>query len=255
MNKVTYNKNKYCSFSLYQSIPKLYKKKILKKYMAKSKTNTWLIVVIIIALINLVLAGVIINNIFFAEEQTIKTSDNTKVSANTNSNTAELIIGNPNAKVTLTEYSDFECPFCKRFYSDAYQQIKTEYVDTGKVKIVFKHFPLTNIHPNALPAAIAVECAVEQGKGPEMHDKVFESSSLTTAALKSIAVELKLDSTKFDACLDTEKYKEKVLADQKEGIAKGVTGTPTVFVENQKLVGAQPFSVFKTAIDTELAKK
>ena len=144
--------------------------------------------------------------------------------------------------------------FCKRFYNDAYKQIKTEYIDTGKVKIVFKHFPLTNIHPNAMPAAIAVECAQEQGKGVEMHDKIFESSSLSTTALKAMAVELKLDSAKFDACLDTQKYKDKVLADQAEGVSKGVSGTPTVFVEGQKLVGAQPFSVFKTAIDAELAK-
>lgn len=223
--------------------------------MAKSKNNTWLIVVVILALINLVLAGVIINKVFFAEEQATKSSDiSKKDELESNTNTNLLIIGNPNAKVTLTEYSDFECPFCKRFYSDAYKQIKTEYVDTGKVKIVFKHFPLTNIHPNAMPAAIAVECALEQGKGVEMHDKVFESSSLSSTSLKAMAVELKLDSTKFDSCLDSEKYKEKVLADQSEGVSKGVSGTPTVFVEGQKLVGAQPFSVFKTAIDKELAK-
>lgn len=217
--------------------------------MGKNKNTPWAILVIIFAVINLILAGVIINKVFFAEDE------NTTSDIIQNSNTTLLVIGNPNAKVTLTEYSDFECPFCKRFYSDAYKQIKTEYIDTGKVKVVFKHFPLTNIHQNALPAAIAVECALEQGKGPQMHDKIFESSSLSATSLKAMAVELKLDSVKFDTCLDSQKYKDKVLADQKEGIAAGVSGTPTVFVEGQKLVGAQPFSVFKTAIDAELAKK
>ena len=219
--------------------------------MAKNKNTPWAILVIIFAIINLVLAAVIINNVFFAEDKNT-TSENSN--NNLNTDTTQLIIGDVDAKVTLTEYSDLECPFCKRFYNDAYKQIKTEYIDTGKVKIVFKHFPLTNIHPNAMPAAIAVECAQEQGKGVEMHDKIFESSSLSTTALKAMAVELKLDSAKFDACLDTQKYKDKVLADQAEGVSKGVSGTPTVFVEGQKLVGAQPFSVFKTAIDAELAK-
>ena len=219
--------------------------------MAKNKNTPWAILVIIFAIINLVLAAVIINNVFFAEDKNTTSENNNN---NLNTDTTELIIGNPNAKITLTEYSDFECPFCKRFYNDAYKQIKAEYIDTGKVKIVFKHFPLTNIHPNAMPAAIAVECALEQGKGAEMHDKVFESSSLSATSLKAMAVELKLDSTKFDACLDTQKYKDKVLADLAEGVSKGVSGTPTVFVEGQKLVGAQPFSVFKTAIDAELAK-
>ncbi len=219
--------------------------------MAKNKNTPWAILVIIFAIINLVLAAVIINNVFFAEDKNT-TSENSN--NNLNTDTTQLIIGDADAKVTLTEYSDLECPFCKRFYNDAYKQIKTEYIDTGKVKIVFKHFPLTNIHPNAMPAAIAVECAQEQGKGVEMHDKIFESSSLSTTALKAMAVELKLDSAKFDACLDTQKYKDKVLADQAEGVSKGVSGTPTVFVEGQKLVGAQPFSVFKTAIDAELAK-
>ena len=217
--------------------------------MAKNKNTPWAILVIIFAIINLVLAAVIINNVFFAEDTNVSSENNV------NTNTTQLIIGNADAKVTLTEYSDLECPFCKRFYNDAYKQIKAEYIDTGKVKVVFKHFPLTNIHPNAMPAAIAVECALEQGKGVEMHDKVFESSSLSTTSLKAMAVELKLDSVQFDTCLDTQKYKDKVLADQAEGVSKGVSGTPTVFVEGQKLVGAQPFSVFKTAIDAELAKK
>jgi protein-disulfide isomerase len=84
------------------------------------------------------------------------------------------IKGDPKAKVTIFEYSDFECPYCARFYSDAYKQIDEKYIKTGKAKIVFKDFPLTSLHPNAVKAAEAARCAQDQGKFWEMHDKLFE---------------------------------------------------------------------------------
>lgn len=87
------------------------------------------------------------------------------------------ILGNSNAKVTLVEFSDFQCPFCERFYSDAYQQIKKEYVDTGKVKVYFRHFPLVQLHPMATPFALASECANEQGQFWKFHDKIFTSQT------------------------------------------------------------------------------
>ncbi len=217
--------------------------------MAKNKNIPWIIAVIILVIINLIIAGLIVIKLNNAESNIKSDSENIQ-----NINSTDLIIGNTNAKVTITEYTDFECPYCKKFYTGAYAQIKTEYVDTGKVKIVVKHFPLTNIHQNALSAAIAVECAREENKGPQMHDKVYTENSLTNTNLKAYAKELGLNSEKFDSCLDTQKYKDKVMKDQATGASKGVSGTPTLFVGEQKLVGAQPFNVFQTAIEKELAK-
>lgn len=85
------------------------------------------------------------------------------------------VLGDQNAKITIVEFSDFECPFCKRFFDSSYQQIKKEYIDSGKAKLYFRHFPLTQIHPMATPFAIASECANEQGQFWKFHDKIFTS--------------------------------------------------------------------------------
>ena len=167
----------------------------------------------------------------------------------------DLVIGDINAPVTIIEYSDFECPYCARFYNGAYQEIKTKYVDTGKVKIIYKDFPLTRIHPNAQKAGEAVHCSMEQGKGLEMHDRIFETSaSPTVDNLKKWAVEIGLNSAEFDECLDSDKYAEEVLADQQEGVEAGVTGTPSFIINGQSLSGARPFADFERIIEAELAK-
>ncbi|MCF7900957.1 DsbA family protein [Candidatus Woesearchaeota archaeon] len=160
--------------------------------------------------------------------------------------------GDENAPVTIVEWSDFECPFCARFYSQTYGQIVSNYVDSGKVKIVFKHFPL-GFHAQAQKAAEASECAGEQGKFWEMHDMLFEKGVTgSVAGFKKYAADLGLDTTKFDSCLDTGKYASKVSADMAEGQASGVTGTPGFIVQGELVVGAQPYSVFQAAIDRAL---
>lgn len=164
------------------------------------------------------------------------------------------VLGDVNAPVTLYVYSDFECPYCERFYNGAYKQIKDEYVESGEVKIVFKDFPLTRIHPNAMKASEAMQCANEQGLAFEMHDKIFDEGGPTVELLKLWAVELGLDSEAFDECLDSDKYEQEVLDDIAEGANMGVSGTPTVFVNEEKLVGAQPFSAFEKVIEEELEK-
>ncbi len=160
--------------------------------------------------------------------------------------------GNFNAPITLVEFSDFECPFCSRFHPTVTQALK-EY--GNKIRVVYKHFPLS-FHPQAQKAAEASECASEQGKFWEMHDKMFENQQLLgLEQFKKWARELKLNGSKFDTCLDSGKYAAKVAADQQEGEAKGVGGTPATFVNGQMISGAVPYATLKQAIDQALAGK
>jgi protein-disulfide isomerase len=177
-----------------------------------------------------------------------------KVSVPTNGPT----LGNSNAKVTVVEFSDFQCPFCERFYSQTMPQIKTDYIDTGKVKLVFKTFPLTGLHPNAQKAAEASLCANEQGKFWEYHNTLFDKQSIWSStdgvtAFKQYASDLKLDTAKFNSCLDTGKYASAVAADVKDGQNAGISGTPSFVINGQLVVGAQPFSAFQSVIDQQLA--
>jgi len=119
------------------------------------------------------------------------------------------IIGNPDAPITIIEFSDFQCPFCARFYTQTLPLIHEEYIDLGKVKLVFRDYPIQSIHPNAVPAAVASECANEQGKFKEMHDMLFEKqnewSRQETADALSLfsqyATKMQLEQETFDSCL------------------------------------------------------
>ncbi len=155
-----------------------------------------------------------------------------------------------NAKITLVEYSDFQCPFCARA-APTVKQILDEYGD--QIEFVYKHFPLTSIHPQAQKAAEASECARDQGKFMEYHDIIFQNqNALTDADLKRYANQLGLDTGEFNECLDSDEKTSIVLADLQEGQSKGVRGTPTFFINDQQLVGAQPYENFKAVIEQEL---
>jgi protein-disulfide isomerase len=172
------------------------------------------------------------------------------------------ILGDPNAKVTIVEFSDLQCPFCKRYLDETHEQLKEKYIDTGKVKFAFRHYPLTSIHPNAQISSEAAECANEQGKFWEYHDKVFAEqdtwSPLTqtdvTNALIGYAGDLGLNTDQFRSCVESEKYKDKVNEDLEAGNLVQVDGTPAFFVNGYRLVGAQPFSEFERVIEEELKK-
>lgn len=156
------------------------------------------------------------------------------------------IAGNKNAKIKLVEYSDFECPFCERAYP-TFKQLIAEYGD--KISIEYKHYPL-GFHKNAQKAAEASECAGEQGKFWQFHDKIFENQkSLSPSALKQWAGDIKLNTAKFNSCLDSGKYAAKVNAHFTEGQSKGVNGTPTTYINGEEVVGAQPYEAFKAVID------
>ena len=160
--------------------------------------------------------------------------------------------GDENAPVTVVVFDDFQCPFCKKFFDETLPKLKEDYIDTGKVKYVFRHFPLS-FHQNAQKAAEAAECAGEQGKFWEMHDMLYShQDALSVDDLKNYASQLGLDTEQFNQCLDSGKYKDKVQNDFNMGVQVGVSGTPTFFINGEKLVGAQPYSVFQQVIDSKL---
>jgi len=167
-------------------------------------------------------------------------------------------LGNPDAPLTVVEYSDFLCPFCTRAALEIVPQIEEEYVATGKVKLVWKQFPLPGLHGEAcIVAAVASECAAEQNAFWEYHDMLFLNNKNVTfniENLKRFAQDLGLDTEKFNACLDEGEYMDKVAADYDEADRRGATGTPTFFVGQTMVVGAKPYEDFKKAIDDELAK-
>jgi len=163
------------------------------------------------------------------------------------------VLGEDNAPVTIIEFSDFQCPYCARFREQTFDQIKENYIDTGKVKFVYRDFPLSSIHPMAQKAAEASECADEQGKFWEYHDKIFAGqSSLSIDNLKQWANDLGLDTAKFNSCLDSGKYESEVKNDLSDGSAAGGRGTPYFLVGNTALSGAYPFDSFKQAIESQL---
>jgi protein-disulfide isomerase len=160
--------------------------------------------------------------------------------------------GATSAPILMIEFSDFQCPFCLRAHATVDQVLKT-YGD--KIRFVYRHYPLPN-HPNAKPAAEASACAAEQGKFWPYHDRLFEQQSkLSDSDLKQHAAELGLDTAKFNACVDSHKFKSLVEADARDGEEAGVNGTPAFFINGRMLSGAQPFESFKRIIDEELAAK
>jgi protein-disulfide isomerase len=166
-------------------------------------------------------------------------------------------IGNQDAPITIIEYTDFQCPYCSRHFQQTYPRIVEQYVDTGIVQYVFKDFPLTQIHPQALKASEAARCAMDQGAFLEMHDIIFQRQQEwgggdPVEVFIGYAGELDLDADAFGACLDSGQHEAAVIADLQEGVALGVTGTPSFFINGYALTGAQPFDVFQQGIDSLL---
>ncbi|MDA2921176.1 DsbA family protein [Desulfobacterota bacterium AH_259_B03_O07] len=175
------------------------------------------------------------------------------------------IKGDPNAPVTIIEFSDYQCPFCKRFYDNTLGQIDEEYISKGKVRLVFRDYPL-GFHKKAMPAAIAANCAGEQGKYWEVHDFFFENpTKLDVDSVLNSSKELNLNEDQFRKCAEDKTKEAEVNKDFEAGQKYGVRGTPSFFIgktDNGKkemtgvyVRGAQPFSAFKTHIDKLLAEK
>lgn len=174
----------------------------------------------------------------------------------------DVIMGEPNAPVTVVEYADFQCPFCGRFFSDAGAQIRNQYVKTGKVKMVYRDFAF--LGPESVASAEAAECAKDQGKFWSYHDALYiaeiadgkeGNGNLNKTLFMKLAKDVGLDTDKFGACVDSNKYASVVSKSVSDAQAFGVNSTPSIFVGSQNILGAQPFSVFQTAIDKLLSAK
>jgi protein-disulfide isomerase len=178
----------------------------------------------------------------------------------------DIKLGSDSAPIVLIEFSDFQCPFCRKWHKESFSLLENEYIKTGKVQLIYRDFPLS-FHPGAQKSAEAAECAREQNKWREMYDKInseqekqgpgtaqFDgdwSSSLKTWASQITGI----DTTKFNQCLDTGKYANEVQDDMNDGASVGVSGTPAFVIgkrggNGQLIVGAQPYEVFKQTIDT-----
>ena len=175
------------------------------------------------------------------------------------------VIGDKDAPITIVEFSDFQCPFCARFHVQTLPSIMDQYIDEGKAKLVFRDFPIQSIHPNALPASVAAECANEQGKFKDMHDMLFEKQNewndIETMSAVSLfiqyAEQMELEKDVFESCISSGKYIDEIRKDLDDGRNYGVTGTPGFFIGNEEigfveLKGAQPFESFKKVIDAQL---
>ena len=160
-------------------------------------------------------------------------------------------LGPREAPVTIVEFSDFQCPFCRSVVATL-KQVAARYPD--KVRLVFRDFPIPGLHPDAPLAHEAARCAGEQGQFWPYHDLLFERTNVNATALKGYAADLKLDDKKFAECLDSGRSRAAVGADVAEGTRLGVSGTPTFFINGTPLVGNVPLADFQRAIERELAR-
>lgn len=173
------------------------------------------------------------------------------------------IIGKADAKVTIVEFSDLQCLFCRRFWSDSLPQIKKDYIDKGLVKLAYRHYPLpADLHPAARDLAEASECANDQGKFWEFHDETYKQQAakgdgtipVTTEDITSYATTIGLDLTTFNDCFTSKKHAKKIDTDMADGQKANTGSTPTFYINGQIVVGAVPYATFKTIIDEQLKK-
>jgi protein-disulfide isomerase len=163
------------------------------------------------------------------------------------------ILGSASAPVTIIEFSDFQCSFCKRFWADTLPKLREAYIDKGKVRFIYRHFAILGKHSEQ--AAQAAECAAEQGKFWEYHDQLFKNQgglAFTETKLSQYARDIGLNAGAFGTCLGTGKFREKVERETAAAAYVGGRGTPFFIVNQRHLVGAQPYDVFRRVIDEEL---
>jgi len=160
-------------------------------------------------------------------------------------------IGPKDAPITIIEFSDYQCPFCRRWHDEVYEPLLAAY--PGKIKLVYRNLPLTSIHPDAFSASEAAMCAGEQDAYWPYHEKLFKGENLGSAIYAQYAKDLSLDMTSFETCMTEHTYQEEIQADSDFAINLGINSTPTFFINGLAIVGAQPLNVFQQIIDKELA--
>jgi len=172
--------------------------------------------------------------------------------------------GSDSAKIAFIEYSDFECPFCGRHATAAYRDIQSRFVDTGKIRYIFRHLPIEQLHPRAKKAAEAAECAGAQGKFWEYHDRLFSNQkALMPSDLNDHARAVGIAADAFDACLSSGRMVPKIEADLAEARTLGLTGTPVFMLGEiekdgsvqviRKIVGSHPFALYEKVLNEMLA--
>lgn len=171
----------------------------------------------------------------------------------------DVVLGSPSAPVTIVEFGDYQCPFCARFYKEVEPKLRDEYIKTGKAKMVYRDFAFLGAESQG--AALASQCAAEQGKFWAYHDKLFDAETadgqenngnLSADFFKSAASALGLDRAKFDSCMSAQKYKSEVEKDYNDGVAAGVRGTPATFIGGKMISGAAPYATFQAEIEAAL---
>jgi protein-disulfide isomerase len=176
---------------------------------------------------------------------------------------AIYVLGKSDAPLTLVEFTDYQCPFCARFETTTFPEIKKNYIDTGKVRLILRDLPLDSLHPFALKAAHSVRCAGDQGKFWEMRDVLFRNQSkLDVDSLAGYAKDLALNVDTFKSCMADDKHLKEIRDEVRYASSLGITGTPTFVlgkavgdsVQGRKIVGALPLEVFEAAINEMLEK-
>ena len=161
--------------------------------------------------------------------------------------------GPVDAKVTIVEFGDFQCPYCRQWYSTVYEKLQANY--GNKIRFVFRDFPLTSIHPDAKPAAVAANCAGEQGRYWDYFKLLYgDSRGLGNAMYQTYAQEIGLNLSSFNSCLKSGRYDKEISLDTQNGQRNGVDGVPAFFINEKLISGLQPYEVFQQTIEEELNK-
>ena len=166
----------------------------------------------------------------------------------------EPVMGDADAPVTIIAFGDYECPYCKRFHTQTFSQLKIAYIDTGKVRYVARNFPLS-FHQYANQAAAASECALQENRFWEYHDLLYTHQDLSQRNLVALAKNVGIDPIKFEKCLGDPVISQKVLEDIRSGERFGVSGTPAFLINGELVSGAQPFNAIAMIIDSKIAEK
>lgn len=240
---------------------------LLGDFVQKLSSPSFLIVGIL--LLQVTLSGLLLFKINFLEQQVAVLTDSFSLNANQlndiGSTRVEGVsvdddpaLGSPNAQVTIVEFSDFGCSFCAQFHKEVFPQLKAQYIDTGKVRFVYRDFPITQLHPQAQRAAEAANCAGEQGKFWEYHNKLFstqkawQKGSDSADLFKEYAVNLDLDRVAFEMCLASGKFKTEIEEDFGDGKKYGVKGTPAFFIDGRMIEGYVPFGEYVKVVEEEI---
>ncbi|MBZ0319524.1 MAG: DsbA family protein [Anaerolineae bacterium] len=234
--------------------------KVRFAFIGQNTISVWLLVLLFIQVI---LSALVIKRLNDLDQNIANLTITSQVSAVSNQPESPAYVENVSidddpylgtlgAPITIVEFSDYECPFCANIVPEI-EAVLNEY--DGQIQFVYRDFPLENIHPNSFKAAEAANCAGEQGKYWQMHTLLFANqSALSIESLKTYAIELELDTEKFNLCLDTGKYADEIRHDASDALAYQVNSTPTFFVNGYRVVGASP-ELLRQAIEDALGKE